>query len=507
VLQRESSSVHATSALVFDFVHICQASLNSLENSSDLLANYLMSGRWDVVLPEVTGLKMPKDKLQDLYVDVIMDLVELCELDAARTLMYRSDTMSRLRLENPKRVSRLERFICGLSSTSTEALKIPGGSRGQRRLKVAQDLSSEIDFSSPSRMLVMLGRSFTLSHQVGFPTTTSSLKSLPGILETRSAEDFFPFVEHRVISLGKKSSPLCMCFSPDGFLIAVGFADGFVELWDWDGGIIHTSKGLMFHDARVLALEFSLNGDMLASACQRGKIKVWKVDSGQILRNFDRAHSRGITSVAFSPDGNHILSASTDATLRIHGLKSGRIIRDLRGHAGCVNTACFLADGARVLSASSDGTVRLWNAKSSDTIATFKPVNSGSSSRLRTTVISALPLRDSQHCLVCTGSGNVDLMTLTGILIRSYCPESQGKNFIAFAPSPRARHVHALTEEGNICSFNASSGKLVNVLRTQDVEVNDFCHHSFSNVLAAISSSGTLRVWKTSSDIGADGNV
>ena len=61
-----------------------------------------MNGRWDVVLPEVTCLKMPKDKLQDLYVDVFMDLVELCELDAARTLMYKSDMMSRLRLENPK---------------------------------------------------------------------------------------------------------------------------------------------------------------------------------------------------------------------------------------------------------------------------------------------------------------------------------------------------------------------------------------------------------------------
>ena len=137
-----------------------------------------MNGRWDVVLPEVTCLKMPKDKLQDLYVDVFMDLVELCELDAARTLMYKSDMMSRLRLENPKRVSRLERFICGLSSTSTEALNFPGGSRGQRRLKVARDMSSEIDCSSPSRMLVMLGRSFTLSHQVGFPSKTSSLKSL-----------------------------------------------------------------------------------------------------------------------------------------------------------------------------------------------------------------------------------------------------------------------------------------------------------------------------------------
>ena len=127
-----------------------------------------MNGRWDVVLPEVTCLKMPKDKLQDLYVDVFMDLVELCELDAARTLMYKSDMMSRLRLENPKRVSRLERFICGLSSTSTEALNFPGGSRGQRRLKVARDMSSEIDCSSPSRMLVMLGRSFTCHIKLDF---------------------------------------------------------------------------------------------------------------------------------------------------------------------------------------------------------------------------------------------------------------------------------------------------------------------------------------------------
>ena len=139
--------------------------------------------------------------------------------------MYKSDTMSRLRLENPKRVSRLERSACGLSSTSTEALKFPGGSRGQRRLKVAQDLSSEIDCSSPSRMLVMLGQSFTLSHQAWIlHPQHHHLSHLPGILETRSAEDFFPFVEHRIISLGKKSSPLCMCFSPDGFLIAVGFA-------------------------------------------------------------------------------------------------------------------------------------------------------------------------------------------------------------------------------------------------------------------------------------------
>ena len=79
---------------------INQASLNAPGRKTKILLDDVMNGRWDVVLPEIARLKIPEHKLQDLYADVITDLIELHELDTAKTLLYKSDTMSRLRLEN-----------------------------------------------------------------------------------------------------------------------------------------------------------------------------------------------------------------------------------------------------------------------------------------------------------------------------------------------------------------------------------------------------------------------
>jgi WD40 repeat-containing protein SMU1 len=75
---------------------------------------------------------------------------------------------------------------------------------------------------------------------------------------------------------------------------------------------------------------------------------VWKLATGRCLQRFERAHADGVTSVCFSPDSSHVLSASFDGSMRVHGLRSGRMLREFRGHKSYVNAALYSLDGSQV---------------------------------------------------------------------------------------------------------------------------------------------------------------
>jgi WD40 repeat-containing protein SMU1 len=133
------------------------------------------------------------------------------------------------------------------------------------------------------------------------------------------------------------NSVISLAFSKDSELLASGSTDG------------------------VIAVSFTKFGDAMSIRANRllEFAQVWRVTTGQCQRRFSPAHSQGVTSIAFNKDGTQVLSSSFDHSIKIHGLKSGKILKEFRGHTSFVNNITFSADMARVISASSDGTVKV----------------------------------------------------------------------------------------------------------------------------------------------------
>jgi dipeptidyl aminopeptidase/acylaminoacyl peptidase len=68
-----------------------------------------------------------------------------------------------------------------------------------------------------------------------------------------------------------------------------------------------------------------------------------------------------VSSAAFSPDGQRIVTASADKTARIWDAATGKPIGELRGHDSAVRSAAFSPDGKRIVTASFDKTARIWD--------------------------------------------------------------------------------------------------------------------------------------------------
>ena len=72
-------------------------------------------------------------------------------------------------------------------------------------------------------------------------------------------------------------------------------------------------------------------------------------------------HENWVNSLAMTDDGRLALSASSDCTVKIWDLTTGKEDGVLIGHVAGVRSVAVTADGSQAVSASSDGTLKRWD--------------------------------------------------------------------------------------------------------------------------------------------------
>ena len=160
-------------------------------------------------------------------------------------------------------------------------------------------------------------------------------------------------------------------FSPDGQRIAAAGTDGTVKLWSLRKVVeklqkqqsieastdIKLLRTLQMESDKIMSVAFSPDGAMLATASAGGNARIWSKDGKplSILK-----HTSGLTNISFSPDSQMLLSASTDKMVRLWNI-DGTLLQTLKGNKDAVWSASFSPDGKAIASASADGTVMLWN--------------------------------------------------------------------------------------------------------------------------------------------------
>jgi WD40 repeat protein len=243
------------------------------------------------------------------------------------------------------------------------------------------------------------------------------------------------------------------------------------------------------HEDGVLHVAFSPNGDQLVSTSSDGTARIWDVETGSELAIL-RGHEGAVRAATYSSDGRHIVTASVDKTARLWNAQDGTELAVLEGHGGSVRHALFSPDDRRIITASNDGTVLLWDAAKATRIGALtghaKGINAITFSTDGKFVATA---SDDATARIWDASSGREITVMDGHV--------NSVRDVEFSPDGATLVTASYDETARL--WDAKSGREVVVLRGHGLGVNAVAFSPDGGRVATASFDDTARLWDVDS--------
>jgi WD40 repeat protein len=175
--------------------------------------------------------------------------------------------------------------------------------------------------------------------------------------------------EYKTTLLSHQNSVTSLAIAPDNQVLVSGGLDG-IKVWNLAYSPQRPIYTLADFGNITNVMAISPNGYLLASGNGQGKVKFWNLRTGTLISEFS-PHEETISGLAFTADGNGLITASYDRTIKIWDLASGQLLQTLKGHLGTIRAIALHPDEQMLASGGDDGII-LWNLERGEVIKKLK---------------------------------------------------------------------------------------------------------------------------------------